>query len=50
MAMLELLLAAETAASEGPAVHPLVVGGVSFGIFFVMLLATMAFGRGREHT
>lgn len=48
--MFELILAAEAAAAEGPALHPLVVGGAALGFFLLLLFGLVQFGRGREHS
>ena len=48
--MLTLLAAAEEAAEHEPAVHPYVIGAIALGILLVLLLALLAFGKGREHT
>ncbi len=49
--MLELLLAAEEAAEAGEAaINPYVIGGIALGVLLVLLLITVLFGLGREHT
>lgn len=49
--MLDLRLAVEEAAAHGdPAVSPYVFGGVALGVLLTLLLITLLFGMGREHT
>lgn len=49
--MLDLLLAAEEAATQGEAaINPWIVGGSALGFLLVLLLITLLFGLGREHT
>lgn len=49
--MLDLMLAAEEAAHHGdPAINPFVIGGIALGILMVLLLITLLFGLGREHS
>jgi len=49
--MLDLLLAAEEAAHHGePAINPWVIGGIALGVLLLLLVVTMLFGLGREHT
>lgn len=31
-------------------VHPYVIGVIAFGILLALLLGTLSFGKGREHT
>ena len=49
--MLDLILAAEEAAAHGePAINPFVIGGITLAVLLVLLLITVLFGAGREHT
>ncbi len=49
--MLDLMLAAEEAASHGdPAVPPIVVGAIALGFLLLLLFITLMYGLGREHT
>ncbi len=49
--MLDLILAAEEAAAHGePAINPFVIGGIALAVLLVLLLITVLFGAGREHT
>jgi len=49
--MLDLILAAEEAAAHGePAINPYVIGGIALGVLVVLLLITVLFGLGREHS
>ena len=47
---LPLLTAAKGPLSEGPAIHPYVVGAIALGILLAMLLSLLSFGRGRDHS
>lgn len=48
--MFELILAAETAATEGTNLAPFITGGVALGILLILLAVVIQFGRGREHS
>jgi hypothetical protein len=50
MLLSSLITAAEETHGAGPAVSPYVVGAVSLGILLALLVALLAFGRGREHS
>ena len=41
--------AAETHGSE-PAIHPYAVGAIALGLLLSLLVALLAFGKGREHS
>ncbi|WP_170126024.1 hypothetical protein [Nocardioides speluncae] len=45
-----VLAASETAEHSEPAINPYVVGGIALGILLLMLLVTLSFGAGREHS
>ena len=47
--MLELLAANEEALRD-IGISPWAVGGIAIGIFTVVMLLVLAFGKGREHT
>jgi len=47
---LMLLTAVKGTLSEGPAIHPYVVGAIALGILLAMLLGLLSFGRGRDHS
>ena len=42
------LLAAS--AEHGPDVNPYVVGAVMLGVFVLLMLGLLSFGKGRDHT
>lgn len=48
--MIELIVAAEAAASEGASLHPIAVGVITLVFLMAFLGGALAFGRGREHT
>jgi hypothetical protein len=49
--MLEILLAAEESGEEGSFLFTaMLIGGVAFGVLLVLLIALLAFGKGREHS
>lgn len=49
--MLELLVAAEeTAEHGGDHVSPYLIGGIALAVLLVLLVALLAFGKGREHS
>ncbi|MCD9153555.1 hypothetical protein [Aeromicrobium duanguangcaii] len=49
--MLDLILAVEEAAEHGEAaVSPFVFGGIALAVLMALLLITVVFGLGREHT
>lgn len=49
--MLELLTAMEESGEEGSFLFTaMLIGGVAFGILMILLLALLAFGKGREHS
>ncbi len=49
--MLEILLAAEEAGEEGTFLWTaMLIGGIALGTLLVLLVALLAFGKGREHS
>lgn len=49
--MLEILAAVEESAEEGSFFWTaFLIGGVAFGVLIVLLVALLAFGKGREHS
>ncbi|MCW2847169.1 MAG: hypothetical protein JWR90_1143 [Marmoricola sp.] len=48
--MLSLLLLLPLAAEGGAGARPYLVGGAALVILFSLMLALLAFGRGREHS
>jgi hypothetical protein len=45
-----ITLAAESAESGEPAIHPFAVGGIVLALLLLLLLAVASFGGGREHS
>lgn len=49
--MFELLVAAEeTAEHGGDHLNPYIVGGIALAALLLLLMALLAFGKGREHS
>jgi hypothetical protein len=48
--MVNLSVALEEAASHGPSIPPLAVGGIALGILLFLLFCVLVFGAGRDHT
>ncbi len=49
--MLDLTRVAAEAAEHGdPAINPYIIGGLALGVLLTLLLITVLFGLGREHT
>ena len=47
---LTLFTAVKGTLSEGPAIHPYLVGVIALAILLAMLLGLLTFGRGRDHS
>ncbi len=50
MLLTSLVTAAEEGNGASSVFSPVLVGALSLGILLVMLVALLAFGRGREHS
>lgn len=49
--MLEILAAMEESGEEGSFLFTaMLIGGVAFGVLVLLLVALLAFGKGREHS
>jgi hypothetical protein len=50
MSLTSTILAAAETHGAGTTINPYAVGGIAFGILLVLLVGTLMFGRGREHS
>ncbi len=50
MLLSSFIQAATETHSAAPAIHPYAVGAIALGLLLALLVALLAFGKGREHS